>query len=167
MKLAVDVKYDNDGAAAGGVLFKKWDDQQPTKELFSQVNEVKDYEPGAFYKRELPPILKLLNDHRIQAECILIDGYVYLDGHSLPGLGAYLYHTLSEEIPIIGVAKKRYKGTSDEYELFRGKSKRPLLITVAGMSLSSAKDNIYKMHGESRIPTLLKRVDQISRGIQR
>jgi deoxyribonuclease V len=166
MKLAVDVNYDNCTATVGGIVFRKWADALPYTELVSHINQVHDYEPGVFYKRELPPILKLLHEHHLQPECIVIDGYVYLDGYSAPGLGKYLYDSQNGETPVIGVAKKRYQDISSDFKVYRGKSKKPLYVTVAGMPFETAKDNIIRMDGKTRIPTLLKRVDQLCRGIQ-
>jgi deoxyribonuclease V len=40
-----------------------------------------------------------------------------------------------------------------------------LFITAAGVSLERAADYIKAMHGPFRLPTLLKRVDQLCRGI--
>jgi deoxyribonuclease V len=94
---------------------------------------------------------------------VIIDGYVYLDGHSRPGLGKYLHDALCGKVKIIGVAKNPFKGITGEYELYRGLSTKPLHITCAGMTLAEAKSRIAAMHGSYRIPTLLKTVDQLCR----
>ena len=122
-----------------------------------------DYIPGQLYKRELPGILKLLSEHNLQPEYIVIDGYVYLDGYAKPGLGKHLYDALHGNVKVIGVAKKRFAGISDAYALYRGGSKQPLYITSAGEALSAAKLHILSMHSIYRIPTMLKKVDQLSR----
>jgi len=49
--------------------------------------------------------LKLIKDHSLHPEFIVIDGYVFTDGISRPGLGFYLYNSLSCKTPVIGVAK--------------------------------------------------------------
>lgn len=68
------------------------------------------------------------------------------------------------EIPIIGVAKKKYKLLQNEYrEVYRGKSKKPLFITSAGFDIDKAKKIIEKMHGSFRIPSMLKLADQLSK----
>ena len=87
-------------------------------------------------------------------ECIIIDGYVFLDGKSLPGLGKHLFDALHSEIPVIGVAKTAFKNIPAEFEVIRGKSTKPLYVTAVGMSNETDRNNIMRMHGESRIPLL-------------
>jgi len=168
MKLAVDVHYRDVATAVtqaqvAGVGFKDWKDAQASHEWLSQITAVPAYIPGQFYRRELPCVLALLNEHAIAAECIVVDGYVFLDGHSLPGLGKHLYEALQGRIPIIGVAKKHFKGVPDEYALLRGNSHMPLYVTAVGMAVSKAQECVAMMHGQYRLPTLLKRVDQLCR----
>jgi deoxyribonuclease V len=89
-----------------------------------------------------------------------------LDDVETPGLGAHLYNRLDNRIPVIGVAKNRYKTSDSAIEILRGKSKKPLYITAVGVDLISASKYIQCMHGDNRIPTLLKKVDQISRNAE-
>jgi len=165
MKLAVDTHYADDTAKVAGILFKDWQDDDYVEEYVCRVPVNKSYEPGKFYKRELPGIQALIKKINIRPEIIVIDGYVFLDGIAKPGLGKHLYNWLEEKIPVIGVAKKPYKGIRDENKITRGKSCKPLFITCAGMDLAEAKKDISSMHGKYRIPTLLKLVDQMSRKI--
>ena len=97
------------------------------------------------------------------ATCIVVDGYVWLDGNHRPGLGAQLYEVLNCEVPVIGVAKNPFKETDHATELRRGKSDRPLYITAVGLPVAQAVVNIGVMHGPYRLPAILKRVDQLSR----
>lgn len=166
MIVAVDVLYTNNYARVGGILFYQWQDPIPSKEMTTLIDRIADYETGKFYKRELPCILKLIHEYDLKPQFILIDGYVYLDGHSQPGLGKHLYNALSGKVAVIGVAKTPFKGTPNECEVIRGDSEKPLFVTAAGCTLDLAKENVRKMHGNHRLPTLLKRVDQLSRGIQ-
>jgi len=94
---------------------------------------------------------------------VVIDGYVWLGEPNHYGLGLYLYDALYKKVPIIGVAKNRFKDTPKECELFRGSSKKPLFITSVGVDLESAKKFIESMYGDYRIPKLLKKVDNLSR----
>lgn len=165
MILAVDVFYYEYKGNIGGVIFDNWTDEKPVVELITKIENIAKYESGAFYKRELPCILKLIKDHSLHPEFIVIDGYVFTDGISRPGLGFYLYNALSCKTPVIGVAKSYFNGIPQHCELLRGKSKRPLFITSIGIDLELAKEYISKMHGKSRIPTLLKRADQLSKRI--
>jgi deoxyribonuclease V len=48
--------------------------------------------------------------------------------------------------------------------VLRGGSARPLYVTAAGLSADEAARRVRDMHGPYRIPTLLKRVDQLCRG---
>ena len=163
MILAVDVDYRNSDALIAGVGFKQWSDEKASAIFKSKVGDIKDYEPGNFYRRELPCILKLIQEHKLTPEIIIIDGFVWLDGESKPGLGAHLYNALGCKVPIIGVAKKSFVGISSKFELFRGKSEKPLYITSSGIELEEAMSNIKTMSGENRVPKLLKKVDRLCR----
>lgn len=163
MILAVDAQYSGDKSYVAGVLFESWAASEPSREYITTSQVVNDYVPGEFYKRELPGILKLLNEHSIEPDTIIIDGFVYLDGSSRPGLGKHLYDALSAKTKIIGVAKNRFKNISKECAVFRGQSKKPIYVTAAGLELETAKQQVQMMHGAYRIPSLLKRVDQLCR----
>lgn len=165
MILAVDVFYDENKGNIGGIVFEKWSDEKPAVELIAKIDNIAKYESGLFYKRELPCILKLIEDHSLHPEFIIIDGYVFTDGISKPGLGFHLYNSLSCSIPVIGVAKNYFKGIPPYCELLRGNSKKPLFITSIGINLELAKECVSKMHEKNRIPSLLKLVDQLSRKI--
>ncbi|MFZ6733620.1 endonuclease V [Undibacterium sp. Ji42W] len=166
--LAVDVHYSSDeageSACVAGVVFHNWDDDKPTKTCISHINSVANYVPGEFYKRELPCILQLLEEHDLQPDCIIIDGYVYLDGTSKPGLGWYLHEALAGKVSIIGVAKSSFSAIDASFGICRGESIKPLYITSLGMDLATTQASIATMHGEYRLPTLLKLVDQLCRG---
>tara|TARA_B100000745_G_C20136769_1_gene389689 strand:+ start:682 stop:1203 length:522 start_codon:yes stop_codon:yes gene_type:complete len=162
MNLAVDVQYYNDSAVVAGILFESWSSTVPLQEVVSASQDILPYEPGNFYKRELPCILKLLDEHELTIETIVVDGYVYLDGTNKPGLGKRLYDALGQTTGVIGVAKKVFAGIGNEHAIIRGCSSKPLFITST-MDLDLAKNSIINMHGQHRIPTLLKRADQLCR----
>ena len=163
MFLALDVHYRNDTAHAAGVAFAHIDDAQPKAIYTAELTGIADYRPGAFWRRELPPILHLLRSHHLKLEILIIDGHVYLDGHTRPGLGARLYQALDARIPVIGVAKQAFHGMDPACALYRGQSRRPLYVTAAGLPRSEAQAMIATMAGEGRIPTLLRLADRISR----
>ena len=96
-------------------------------------------------------------------EHIVIDGHVYLDDARKPGLGKYLYDALQGKAAIIGVAKSPFKSTPADAAIFRSKSKRPLYVTATGVDEHTAKGFIRQMHGPYRLPTLLKRADELCR----
>ncbi len=161
--LAVDVHYDNDRAVVAGVAFDNWDDQAPRSCFVSSVGKVSGYTSGQFYRRELPCILQLIEEHNLRPEYILIDGYVYLDGHSVPGLGRHLFDALHGKVKVIGVAKTPFGAITGEYRVFRGGSRKPLYVTCAGEQLAVARRLIVSMSGSHRCPDLLKHVDRLSR----
>lgn len=161
--LAVDVHYKDRHATVAGLLFDDWYDKVERDTCASIVREVKDYVPGQFYRRELPCILKLLGEHQLTPTIIVIDGFVFLDGVYKPGLGKHLYDALKGNAAIIGVAKNAYKGIPKQCEVYRGRSKKPLYVTSVGVELDLARQYIKLMHGKYRIPTLLKKVDQLSK----
>ena len=163
--LAVDVQYQEESAVAAGVLFSQWQSGESAGDRTKLIYNVAPYEPGFFYKRELPCILSLLQDIDSELETIVVDGYVSLGQQQQAGLGAYLYDEMEQKVPVVGVAKSRFKDTPASCEVLRGNSQNPLLVTAAGIPLVQAKQNIAQMHGSNRIPTLLKRVDRLARGI--
>jgi deoxyribonuclease V len=163
MIFAVDVNYKEDKALVAGILFKDWEDCEPTSQLTVQIDQIAEYEPGQFYKRELPCILALFEQLESLPEYIVIDGYVYLGEERKAGLGKYLYDALEGKIAVIGVAKTRFKDTPSETELCRGSSQRPLYVTVEGIDLREAKSAIALMCGTDRMPVILKMVDRLSK----
>lgn len=163
MILVVDVHYDEKNAKVAGVLFEKWHARQAERLIAKEVSEFGGYRPGEFYRRELPPILALLEEVDPLPSYIVVDGYVTLGEEKKPGLGKYLYDALDGECIVIGVAKSRYQGTPPEAELYRGESDRPLYITAAGIPQEEAKACICNMGDEDRLPFMLKRADQLSR----
>ena len=121
------------------------------------------YEPGAFYKRELPCLLALLQDIEPALSAIVIDGYVELGPDGTPGLGWHLHRAIGGSPPVVAIAKSEYAGTPDRCRLLRGTSKRPLFVTAIGMPLDRARALVAGMHGGSRIPTVLQLADRACR----
>ena len=163
MFACVDVHYHDDHAVAACILFSDWTDSMPAARYHTTILNPAPYIPGKFYLRELPAILAVLTRVSEKIEAILIDGHVWLDNRQSPGLGAHLYTQLNQTIPVIGIAKNRYKRSEAADEIIRGKSKSPLYVTAVGLDQGAAASCIAKMHGKFRIPTLLKKVDQISK----
>jgi deoxyribonuclease V len=163
MIAALDVHYHDPSATAAAVWFAEWAAAAPVGEATVLLPQVAPYEPGAFYRRELPCLLAVLRKVPGDLAAVVIDGYVWLNENQ-PGLGAHLYQALGSGLPVIGVAKTPFHGADQAYALLRGTSRQPLRITAAGLPLEEAVAAIAGMHGESRIPTLLKRVDRLARG---
>ncbi len=165
MMLAIDVHYSDNNAYIAGVLFNDWADDKEVAVYKTHLGGIQDYQSGAFYKRELPCILKLLDEHNLSPDTIVIDGYVYLDGVKEPGLGKHLFDALNGEVNVIGVAKNPFRAITAKHEIVRGKSKKPLYITSIGMELDKAQFCILAMHGNFRIPKLIKKADTECRAL--
>ena len=102
--------------------------------------------------------------NNLQPSVIIVDGYVWLDENQI-GLGGHLYNDLGGNVAVIGVAKTKFKTHSKIKEVYRGASQTPLFVSAIGIDLDEAAQNIENMHGQFRLPTLLKRADQLCRGI--
>jgi deoxyribonuclease V len=161
MLACVDVDYRNAQAVAACLLFESWLDETETQQVVCSILEVAPYVPGEFYKRELPCILKVLEAVPIRPQLLVIDGYVWL-AENRKGLGAHLYESLDQKIPIIGVAKTNFHD-APAVPVLRGDSKNPLLVTAVGIAPQVAGGYVKKMHGDFRLPTLLKKVDSLCR----
>lgn len=161
-----DVGYSEDTAGTRALsaclTFDAWDAAVASEEYQLKIETVQEYVPGEFYRRELPCILAVIEKLPRLPDCFVIDGYVWLAPGKM-GLGGHLYDAFDHRIPVIGIAKTRFATASDAHEVFRGKSERPLFITSIGMEQVEAASHVERMHGAHRIPTLLKRVDALSR----
>lgn len=164
-----DVDYRENGTAVlGGVVLSAFADPEPAHEFVLPFSSVADYEPGHFYKRELPCLLKGLEHIHIQLnvpdiQTVIVDGYVWLDAHHKPGLGARLFDELAGRVPVIGVAKSAFKDIDQAEQVYRSQSQRPLFITAAGMDGRVAAEKIRQMAGQSRLPDMVKRADRLCR----
>jgi deoxyribonuclease V len=158
----LDAYYREGQTTAACVLADKWTDAAPHAEFVRVLSPQQPYVPGQLFRRELPALLAVLAKVGSPLEAAVVDGYVWLSRHRYPGLGAHLYTTMEERIPVIGVAKTCYVG-APAIAITRGRSRSSLFITAAGIPVEQAAAHIREMHGNSRIPTLLKRVDKLSR----
>ncbi|MBJ2124167.1 endonuclease V [Flavobacterium sp. IB48] len=165
MILAFDTYYFDQKAKTICLEFAEWNEDKNFKIYSETINNVEEYIPGEFYKRELPCILSLLKQIDLSTvDVIVVDGFVYLNDENKYGLGGYLYEKLNKEIPIIGVAKTNFASIEkNKKALFRGDSKKPLYITSIGIDLEEAYKKVESMAGEFRFPTLLKELDRLSK----
>lgn len=161
MIIAFDTYYFDNKAKTIGVSFNQWVDETPLKIHTETIEGIEEYEPGSFYKRELPCILSILNTIDIdKIELIIVDSYVILDDNGKLGLGGHLYESLGKQIPIIGVAKTGFHSNKlNTKQLLRGESKKPLFVSAIGIELNLAYEHIKSMHGNYRMPTLLQLMD--------
>jgi deoxyribonuclease V len=164
----VDADYRADGVTTACVGFDAWTDATARIEVVLRSREpAAPYQPGAFFERELPYVLAVL-DRMPALDTVIVDGYVWL-GPDRPGLGWHL-HAARAGLSVVGVAKTRFDGaetarpTSMMIEVIRGTSTRPLFVTAIGIDPALAADHVRAMHGDHRIPTLLGLVDGLARG---
>ena len=162
---ALDVEYRDDCVVVALVCAPSWDRDDSLVETVLRVTDIQpaDYEPGAFYKKELPYLLRIIEHAGVPLETIIVDSYVWL-GVDHPGLGKRLSDALGGRVPVVGIAKTHFAGS--DYvarELHRGASKRPLFITAEGMDEDDAVAKVKSMPGEHRLPTIVSRANSLSR----
>lgn len=162
MLLAVDVHYKQEYAKTVVVLFEDWTSEIPKEVIEVTTLDVVEYEPGFFYKRELPCLLEALQKVDLATiDVIIIDGYVFVDDAYAHGLGGYLFEALDRKIPVVGIAKTKFqRNTATVMEVFRGESKNPLFVSSIGIALDFVAQKTKEMHGNFRLPHLLKLMDQ-------
>ncbi len=156
--------HNQNHALAAAILFNDWTDNSAARAITLPIADVLEYEAGAFYKRELPCLQGILGTISEPLEYILVDGFVYLDSSLKHGLGARLYMALEEKIPVIGIAKTDFTG-APSIPILRGNSKQALFVSSIGCDTSQAAIWVQQMYGAHRIPTLLKAVDSLARGL--
>ncbi|MDQ0594392.1 deoxyribonuclease V [Chryseobacterium ginsenosidimutans] len=147
------------------ITFEDWTSENEIETFMEKTEITSDYESGAFYKRELPCILSLLKQIELKdGDVIIVDGYVTLNNDGKIGLGGYLYEALDQKFPIIGIAKNGFNAPDlQRREVFRGESRTPLFLTVKGANVDDIKQKVEQMHGDFRVPILLKKLDQLTR----
>ena len=163
MNAILDVWYGKKYSIASCVRFSTWIDGNPIGVRITKLPVQAKYEPGMFYRRELPCLMHALQRESMKFNTLIIDGYVHLKPPRNKGLGLHLAESLGYEAVIIGVAKNPLTEADRYSSIYRGKSKKPLFISAFNMSLSRAADLIGSMHGEYRIPTLIKMADTLCR----
>jgi deoxyribonuclease V len=160
MRLVVtDVHYQSTAGCAAAVVADAWEAQFPSSTHAALVMPVADYEPGAFWRRELPCLQAVLDG--LAPTLVVVDGYVWLDADGRKGLGAHLHEALG--VPVVGVAKTAFDGSAHAREVLRGVSARPLWVTAVGVDVDEAAAAVGRMHGPHRLPTLLQLADGLAR----
>jgi len=162
MLAALDVHYGNDSRAnAAAVVFADWSSDAVVAQDVATIENVAAYEPGQFYKREMPCLLAVIAKIKEPIDTYFIDGYVQFNDNK-PGLGAHLYDHFIQNIPIIGIAKTHFQDAKAE-EVHRGQSQNPLYVTSKGIDPAIAAQKVKSMVGEHRLPKMIKLVDRLSR----
>lgn len=162
MKIAIlDVQYVQNTAFPSLVAAASWSASTPELTKILRFPDCEPYVSGQFYKRELPPLLALIERCSYNAEVYVVDSYVWLAGGN-PGMGAHLYERLGSGPPVVGIAKTAFLN-APSVEVFRGTSKRPLFVTAAGMPETDAATYVASMYGPDRIPSLVRLADRLAR----
>jgi len=160
----LDAAYGQNDASAACVLVDAWGADRPLSEHVIRSAAAATYEPGAFYKRELPLLLEVLKATRGAPKVVIVDGYVRLDAAGKAGLGAHLHAAIGGASAIVGVAKTAFADAPLWCaQVVRGSATRPLYVTAIGMSDDAAAAGVRAMHGAHRIPTLIQRADRLAR----
>lgn len=164
MFAATDVQYLPEGGARAALVLapdKTFSTVAVEERVF--VPEVAPYEPGEFYRRELPCLRAVLARCLSSVELLIVDGYVDLDPSGRPGLGAHAYKEFG--VPVIGVAKTRFDTATHAIEVHRGEDAvNPLYVTAIGLPQPEAAALVQSMAGKHRLPDALRRVDELARG---
>lgn len=154
-----DVAYRDDVARAACVLARGWTATRPARTFTALRTPVADYVPGSFWQRELPVLVALLEG--VEAQVVVVDGYVWLDDAGRKGLGAHLHDAIGK--PVVGVAKTAFDGSPFARHVLRGTSGKPLYVTAVGVDVDEAAEAVRTMAGPHRIPTLLTMADRLAR----
>lgn len=162
--VAADVHYLPDSAARAAVVAageRSFSGVKWTRT--AMVRESVPYKPGEFYLRELPALREVIPASADLA-LIVVDGYVDLDPVGRPGLGAHVHAEYG--VPVIGVAKTRFRTATHAAQVFRGRSSRPLYVTAAGIKIAEAAGVVNQMAGQFRLPDAVKLADRLARGVE-
>ncbi|MCX6715093.1 MAG: endonuclease V [Candidatus Uhrbacteria bacterium] len=165
--VSLDVAYANGQAYGVAVGFRDWLDNTP---LFIECvadSIASDYVSGEFWTREVPVLRKLIDRMKPHEgrRIFLVDGYVWLDANGKRGIGAVLWEDiLHRNDTVIGIAKTSYRD-APHIEVLRCDSKKPLFVTAAGVDPHVAAQAIRNMHGEHRLPTLIKWTDTCTKDL--
>jgi deoxyinosine 3'endonuclease (endonuclease V) len=159
MLLALDLHYEDDrtwvgyahGDGEGNILGKG---------RYMVPGAPEPYVSGQFWRRELPPIMTILEAHPELLDNIRI---IFVDCSCQiptgPSMGEKLYDALGGKYRVIGVAKTLYLGSTST-AITRGTSKRPLYVSEAATNdFSSAAELVLGLAGPHRLPTILKMAD--------
>ena len=160
----LDVHYVGDQACAAAIVVRGWTEHEWVGEHTVLCEVFAPYRPGQLYRRELPPVLEVLERLPDAPDVFIVDGYVWLDDQGGQGLGAHLHAVKAGRIPVIGIAKNPLPDTSHAREVLRGDSQQPLYVTAAGVELDEAAARVQALDGDFRLPDVARRADAVCRG---
>ena len=164
MIVVIDADYNETehSAHAAGVLAESILAEEAAGVVGAFVEGVGEYVPGQFFRREfkcVEAVMRKLEGQDI--ELIVVDGYAD-SGTGEKALGTFVFEEYG--VPVIGIAKNKYKKCLvPNTEVNRKGCKKPLFVTSKGIDHGTAKEWIAKMHGEYRLPLLVKLADKAAR----
>ena len=140
--VAVDVDYRADAVVTACVGFAGWANATTEVEwVATRAGAAEPYEPGQFYRRELPYLLTAVA--AIEAarvvDAVVVDAHAWLDA-GRPGLGAHLATARGGATVVVGVAKTRYRGGAG-LAVLRGSSRTPLWVSAVGIDAAHAAES--------------------------
>lgn len=155
----MDVQYGDDQAIVAVLVWRGGVEWSHTLRLPAAA----PYEPGQFYRRELPCLMAGIGcvPERFQPDLYLIDGFVET-APGVAGLGMHLYRSLPQPVPVIGVGKTKFL-TAPSIEVSRF-GRAPLFVSAVGIGADKAVELIRDLPGEYRLPDLIRWTDQLARG---
>ena len=162
MIVTTDVLYNPPYAYSAAIVFEEWSSSGPSSVYKARTEIESHYIPGELFLRELPALKAALQKVTQNISVIIIDGYVRFS-KDRPALGWHLFYELKSKIPVVGVAKSRFKSAEKGAAVRRGGSDKLLYVTAIGLPEDEAAEKIKAMHGEFRIPTMIKLADLESR----
>lgn len=175
MIIAFDTYYYNGYSYTVGGVFESWSSSDVSYYVTSKRECIDaEYKSGELYKRELPCIMQCLSMVNLDnIDTIIVDGFVWLseDGIELSkGLGARLNDAIQRihgtMKTIVGIAKNPYHVKIPScIEVKHGlESEKPLYVTCSELGYAEYYATLVsRMHGDYRIPTILKLVDTKTR----
>lgn len=178
MIIAFDTYYYEGYSYTVGGVFESWTSSDVSYYVTSRRECIDaEYKSGELYKRELPCIMECLSLVNLDSiDTIIIDGYVWLseDGKELTkGLGARLDDAIQRVHcsvkNIVGIAKNPYHVKIPNcFEVKHGlESEKPLYVTCSNTDYAEHYSVLVsRMHGDYRIPTILKLVDTKTRELK-
>ena len=159
----VDVQYGPDATARAALaVYADLAFGEVISDRVAEIRDVAAYEPGAFFRRELPALRAVLGPGHGLA-LLIVDGYVDLDPTGRPGLGLHVSREFA--VPVIGIAKTRFRAATHALPVLRGEARNPVFVTATGFDLRDAADVVAGMSGRFRLPDAVRHVDRLARGL--
>ena len=176
MIIAFDTYYYDGYSYTVGGIFESWASNNASYYVTSKRKCTDaEYDSGELYK--LSCIMQCISMIKLDnIDAIIINGFAWLsdDGKELvKGLGAKLFNSIKviygNEIDVIGISKSKYHVQIPNcLEVTHGiECKVPLYITCSNIENTNHYSVLVsRMHGDFRIPTILRLIDTKARELK-